>query len=199
MMCICSISPLKYQLQFAFIVCQPEVHTSPSGIIKSPGYPNEYHNNANCVYNITVQEGKRIKIDFSTFEVEGSSTHCPYDKLIIFEGDSVDPTAKLCGSGAKTFQSRRNKLFMRFTTDGSVTKRGFFGRYETIDRRKFISILDPDRALIYMFNFHTFAYAIYYFSILFLFYLYKYIQKQTSRKKVATGSMELHSSPVAIA
>ena len=143
-MCICSISPLKYPLQFVFIVCQPEVHTSPSGIIKSPGYPNHYHNNANCVYNITVQDGKRIKIDFSTFDVEAHST-CGYDKLMIFEGDSMAAAATLCGSGSKTFTSRRNKIFMRFTSDGSVTGRGFSGNYDTVDRRKFIIVLDPDR------------------------------------------------------
>ena len=116
------------------IGCQPQLHTGPSGIIKSPGYPNNYFNNANCVYNITVQDGKVIKIDFSTFDVEGDSG-CPFDKLIIYEGDSLVQVATLCGSGAKSFTSRRNKVFMRFTSDGSVTKRGFYGGYQTVDRR----------------------------------------------------------------
>ena len=86
-----------------------------------------------------MQNGKRIKIDFSNFDVEAHST-CEYDKLIIFEGDSMVEPATLCGSGSKTFTSRRNKIFMRFTSDGSVTGRGFFGRYQTIDKGKVIFV-----------------------------------------------------------
>ena len=118
-----------------FIGCQPQLHTAPSGIIRSPGYPNNYFDNANCVYNITVQDGKAIKIEFSTFDLESSSS-CQYDKLQIFEGKSSAPKATLCGSGAKTYTSRGNKVFMRFTSDGSVTRQGFYGTYQTVDRRK---------------------------------------------------------------
>ena len=121
-----------------FIGCQPQLHTAPSGIIRSPGYPNNYFDNANCVYNITVQDGKAIKIEFSTFDVESSSS-CQYDKLQIFEGKSSAPKATLCGSGAKTYTSRGNKVFMRFTSDGSVTKRGFYGTYQTVDRCKLLN------------------------------------------------------------
>ena len=121
-----------------FIGCQPQLHTAPSGIIRSPGYPNNYFDNANCVYNITVQDGKAIKIEFSIFEVESSSS-CQYDKLQIFEGKSSVPKATLCGSGAKTYTSRGNKVFMRFTSDGSVTKRGFYGTYQTVDRCKLLN------------------------------------------------------------
>ena len=86
-----------------------------------------------------MQDGKGIKIDFSTFDVEANSG-CSFDKLMIFEGDSMVEAATLCGSGSKTFTSRRNKIFMRFTSDGSVTGRGFFGRYQTIDKRKLIVV-----------------------------------------------------------
>ena len=49
--------------------------------------------------------------------------------------------AVLCGRGSKAFTSRSNKLLMRFTSDGSVTGRGFFGRYRTIDKRKLIVVV----------------------------------------------------------
>ena len=138
MIFVCFISRLKPSFTIQFIACQPELYTSPSGDIKSPGYPNHYHNNANCVYNITVENGKRIRIHFSAFDVEDANGHCPYDQLMIFDGDSMDPTGTFCGSGAGTLTSRGNKLFMRFTTNGLVTKRGFFARYQTVDGRKLL-------------------------------------------------------------
>ena len=137
MILVCSISPLKYPLQYNFIECQRELYTSPSGIIKSPGYPNNYHNNADCVYEIIVQDGKRIKIDFTSFDVQGDFFgFCLHDQLEIFDGDAVVPIGMTCGSGVRTFTSRGNRLFMRFMTDDSVTRPGFFGRYQTVDGRK---------------------------------------------------------------
>ena len=101
-------------------------------MIKSPGYPANYQHNANCVYNITVEDGKAIKIDFTTFNVENGAS-CPYDYLAIYEGDSLVQMGKLCGDGAKSYTSRRNKIFMRFVSDGSVNGQGFYGTYQTVD------------------------------------------------------------------
>ena len=130
----------KAPLQFIFTACKPELHTSPSGDIKSPGYPNHYHNSANCVYNITVQDGKRIEIEFTTFDVEDDNGKCVYDQLMIFEGDSMVHPRIFCGRGPGKFISKGNKLFLRFVTDLSVTKQGFFGHYDTIEGGKSIAL-----------------------------------------------------------
>uniref|UniRef100_G3UUU4 CUB and Sushi multiple domains 1 n=1 Tax=Meleagris gallopavo TaxID=9103 RepID=G3UUU4_MELGA len=44
--------------------------TTPSGIILSPNYPEEYGNNMNCVWLIISEPGSRIHLIFNDFDVE---------------------------------------------------------------------------------------------------------------------------------
>ena len=45
--------------------------------LKSPGYPNSYPNNMDCVYKVPIADGMAMDIDFVFFEVEGHSP-CKY-------------------------------------------------------------------------------------------------------------------------
>jgi len=44
--------------------------TGPSGNLASPYYPDNYPNNAYCVWTITVPQGSQLRIDFLFFETE---------------------------------------------------------------------------------------------------------------------------------
>ena len=74
------------------------------------------------------------------FDVE-QADGCRYDKLTIYDGNSMVEKSRMCGSGSKAFTSRGNKVFMRFTSDGSVTKRGFYGTYTAVEKCEFLHII----------------------------------------------------------
>ena len=43
--------------------------TQPSGVITSPGFPEPYRNGIDCTWNIQVQIGQLIDINFIDFEL----------------------------------------------------------------------------------------------------------------------------------
>lgn len=53
-------------------------YTGPWGIITSPGYPENYENNLDCSYNITLDG--RIRLTFTDVDIE-NGTRCGYDSL----------------------------------------------------------------------------------------------------------------------
>lgn len=53
--------------------------------IFSPNYPNEYGNNQECIYVITVPEGNVVQIRFSQLYTEYK-----YDKIDVFDGHVSD-------------------------------------------------------------------------------------------------------------
>ena len=99
----------------------------------SPNFPNYYPNSANCRYTIVVAPGLQIALMFEKFSVEFHSS-CIYDSLAVFDG--INNIARLIGrfcgySPPGPIVSTGNMLHLQFTSDFSVTARGFFARYTT--------------------------------------------------------------------
>ncbi|XP_078494025.1 zinc metalloproteinase nas-39-like [Ciona intestinalis] len=95
------------------------VATSTSQPITSPGYPNNYPNNADCTWTITASDGMRVQLNLIRFVTESS-----YDYLTI----SSDGTQLARNSGIysnRIYTSIGNILTLRFTSDRSVTRTGF--------------------------------------------------------------------------
>jgi hypothetical protein len=53
----------------------------PEGTFTSPGYPNAYTENVNCVWYISVQPGLRIRLTFTSFQLGG----CPNDYVVVYD------------------------------------------------------------------------------------------------------------------
>ena len=51
-----------------------------NNVLKSPGYPNNYPNNMDCVYRVQIPHGMAIRICFSNFTLEGYSS-CRYKTI----------------------------------------------------------------------------------------------------------------------
>jgi len=49
-------------LQTGSLTCGERISSGSSGIITSPGYPNNYRNNQECLWVITVAAGQTIRI-----------------------------------------------------------------------------------------------------------------------------------------
>ena len=109
-----------------FSVCPTLAQLSEiSGIITSPFYPRKYPNNQDCTWQITANNGSRIKLEISdTMDIfECGFGRCVCDYLEIQNGYSSDGAAsgKKCGKPNKvlTYYSTLDTLKLRFFSDGA--------------------------------------------------------------------------------
>ncbi|XP_073535892.1 CUB and sushi domain-containing protein 3 isoform X7 [Phyllobates terribilis] len=95
-----------------------------NGIISSPGFPNEYHNNADCTWTVVTETGDTISLVFTDFQMEEK-----YDYLEI-EG-SEPPKIRLSGMNVPPpVVSNKHWLRLHFVTDGNHRYRGFSAQYQ---------------------------------------------------------------------
>ena len=115
------------------INCGGMLHES-QGQIASPNINGTYTNNLNCEWVIRANNTiDRIKIVFMNFSVE-YETSCRYDYVEIRNGGESDSTfvGKYCGEIVpEVFISSSNQLFIKLSTDYTVTKPGFLISYQT--------------------------------------------------------------------
>ena len=109
--------------------------SKPSGTIystRTSGSAYTYSNNMDCRWNLT--SNVVIELLFYDFLTESSA-----DYVSVYDGDST--SAPLIGrfSGSSLpapITSSSTKLYVRFTSDGSVVYRGFAARYRGIFIRR---------------------------------------------------------------
>ncbi|CAB1320459.1 unnamed protein product, partial [Coregonus sp. 'balchen'] len=102
--------------------------TARRGTILSPGYPEPYDNNQNCVWKVSVPEGAGIQV------VSFASEH-NWDSLDFYDGG--DNHAPRLGSYSGTtipqlLNSTSNNLYLSFSSDISVSAAGFHLEYTAI-------------------------------------------------------------------
>jgi tolkin protein len=115
--------------------CQHEV-TTVSGDVTSPNWPENYPSRKECVWHFTATPGHRIKLVFSEFELE-AHLECTYDSVAVYDGEdsSTRLIGRYCGNARPPpagIISRSNRLYMKFTSDASVQRRGFFASHSTV-------------------------------------------------------------------
>uniref|UniRef100_A0A0B7BPM5 CUB domain-containing protein n=1 Tax=Arion vulgaris TaxID=1028688 RepID=A0A0B7BPM5_9EUPU len=111
------------------------VFTDPSGTFSTPHHPNNYMNNMNCSWNITVASNRIIKFKFQTFETERHHS-CMYDYISFYDGSDTNSSmiGRYCGNMQNVpefIRSTGNHMYITFITDFSFTLGGFSGTYET--------------------------------------------------------------------
>ncbi|XP_015810319.3 cubilin [Nothobranchius furzeri] len=104
----------------------------PPGYITSPNYPQNYPQNIDCIWVITVPNGEAVQIDFEDdFYIE-PTTNCVFDYLELRDGSTIgsDLISRLCGSTRPSTQhSKGSSMLLRFRTDTSVAHKGFKAKY----------------------------------------------------------------------
>ncbi|XP_054027363.1 cubilin [Dryobates pubescens] len=98
-----------------------------SGAFSSPGYPEPYPINTECVWRILSSPGNRLQLSFIAFQMEESSS-CTKDYLEIREGSrSGRLAARLCGHTLPSnyTSTLAHVLWVKFVSDGSGTDVGF--------------------------------------------------------------------------
>ncbi|XP_075693170.1 embryonic protein UVS.2-like [Rhinoderma darwinii] len=106
-------------------------YTTDNGTITSPGYPNPYPNLSDCITTIWAPKGYQIALNFTTFNLEYSSS-CLYDYLIINDGGRTDSPllGKYCWNGPiPTIISTGNALLLEFCSDNWFNMGGYTANY----------------------------------------------------------------------
>lgn len=125
-----------FKMQWFIHGCGGEM-SGVEGSFSSPGYPNSYPHNKECIWNIRVAPGKSIQLTIHDFDVEYQSS-CNFDSLEIYTGlDFYSPRiAQLCtqtpSANPMQISSTGNELAVRFKTDNNINGRGFNASWRAV-------------------------------------------------------------------
>ncbi|KAM4018153.1 astacin-like metalloendopeptidase isoform 1-T1 [Anomaloglossus baeobatrachus] len=109
-------------------------YTADNGTITSPCYPDLYPNLSDCITTIWAPEGYQIVLNFTTFDVEYSSS-CLYDYLIINDGGRTDSPllGRFCSNKPiPTVVSTGNVLLLQFCSDNWLNMAGYTANYHFV-------------------------------------------------------------------
>ncbi|XP_068113667.1 tolloid-like protein 2 isoform X1 [Hyperolius riggenbachi] len=101
--------------------------TKQDGTITSPGWPNEYPTNKNCVWQVVAPAQYKISLQFEVFDLEGNE-FCKYDYVEIRSGLSSESKlhGRYCGTETpEVITSQGNSIRLEFKSDNTVSKKGF--------------------------------------------------------------------------
>lgn len=79
--------------------------TAPSGEIHSPQYPNNYPDNADCSWTITVDAGHRVFFNFTDLHVENHNS-CDLDYVAVSAKFALDKCITFVNEVAHSFMDK---------------------------------------------------------------------------------------------
>ncbi|XP_033105621.1 protein SpAN-like, partial [Anneissia japonica] len=98
-------------------------------MIESVNYPRNYEDNLNCSWEFTAPENYTLILTLYDVEIESY-----YDNLYIRNGDGHVFETVTGSYNPISVISTDNVMRLSFTTDGSVTRRGFSGNVKAIPK-----------------------------------------------------------------
>ncbi|CAH1796304.1 unnamed protein product [Owenia fusiformis] len=104
-------------------------------LITSPGYPIGYSNNMKCIWLIQAPVHKRVKVDITDVDLEEHGEFACVDHLELREGNSSSAIiGRICKETVHLYGvSETRWLWMMFTSDSSLTARGFSSTVSVVD------------------------------------------------------------------
>ncbi|XP_068676136.1 tolloid-like protein 1 isoform X1 [Montipora foliosa] len=143
------ISTLSFEHLVLSSSCPRRYYNEPQGTLHSPSFntSESYGNNMVCEYNIVLNPGLRIILEFITLSILGTMPNCTEDSLEIFVGhDAIQNNAsigKFCSCSNVSLPkiySFDNYLRLVFKSDQSMKGAGFEVRYSSDNN---VTKLDP--------------------------------------------------------
>ena len=108
-----------------------------TGVVTSPNHPENYPNNLDELETIEVESGKKVRLEFTNFEVWACDiTTCPCDFVKITDGDGTTLMDNSCGYSDRdpssslyflplSITTNTNKVEIVFHTDGNDNTAGW--------------------------------------------------------------------------
>ncbi|XP_068184525.1 CUB and sushi domain-containing protein 1a [Antennarius striatus] len=103
----------------------------PEGVLLSPNFPSNYDNNHECIYRITTEKGKGIRLKAESFSLQDG------DYLKVYDGENT--SSRLLGNYTHNgmlnyvINSTSNRLWLEFNSNASGTNQGFRLTYTSFD------------------------------------------------------------------
>ncbi|TMS05823.1 Ovochymase-2 [Larimichthys crocea] len=115
--------------------CSSVVLVEDQTAVHSPNYPQLYSNDCVLRWVVYAPRGHVVKLDFADFDLE-ESDRCLYDSLTVLgDVEGTEEIAVLCGrSVPPPVLSYNSVMVLRFTSDSSITHRGFSATLTFISR-----------------------------------------------------------------
>ncbi|XP_067220297.1 CUB domain-containing protein 2 [Chanodichthys erythropterus] len=107
------------------------VLTGLSGVISSPGHPQDYTNNADCSWTVHVSNQSVVSLVFLDFQLENNEG-CNFDYVALFDGPTVKHRhlGNYCGNERPpNTVTTSNQLLVVFKSDFNIGGRGFKAYY----------------------------------------------------------------------
>ena len=93
------------------------IFTTPKGVLTSPLYPNNYPDNADCVYTISLSKENYIVLNFQSMDIHNEDySYCSSDYLEIRDvsSDGSSFLDRLCGREIPDpIKSKHSQLWMK--------------------------------------------------------------------------------------
>ncbi|XP_047218456.1 CUB and sushi domain-containing protein 1-like [Girardinichthys multiradiatus] len=103
----------------------------PEGVLLSPNFPSSYDNNHECIYRITTEKGKGIRLKAESFALQDG------DYLKVYDGENTSSRLlsnfTLDGMMGRVINSTSNHLWLEFNSNASGTDQGFRLTYTSFD------------------------------------------------------------------
>ncbi|XP_009080620.1 PREDICTED: deleted in malignant brain tumors 1 protein [Acanthisitta chloris] len=106
--------------------------TNSSGTLQSPSYPGNYPDNADCVWEIQVENNFRVTLTFRDIVMQSGT--CQHDYIEVYDGPqhSSPLLGRFCSGSFPTYISSANMMTVRFHSDSRYSFRGFQAHYSSI-------------------------------------------------------------------
>ena len=99
----------------------------------SPGFPNNYGANSNCIFTISSDREAEVTISVIDFNIENDPNGCNWDATLIEFADGRDDSGRICGNNLdQTIFIGAAPVTITFTSDGGVQFAGFRMTYEIV-------------------------------------------------------------------
>ena len=117
--------------------CGGTTLTSNQGSFVSPGYPNNYPPNIECIWLVKAPQGNRVFLKITSLDIQ-ENEYCNTDYLEIREASSDGKLiGRFCGKNPPLLESNHtsesNIFYVKFkTSDAESTGKGFFASFRLV-------------------------------------------------------------------
>ena len=121
-------------LQLGGCGAEEYVSSTSSKEISSPNYPQNYPNDVECIYILTTDIGRSVRLNIQDLQTYDSS-----DFLEVINGGSVRREYLLASlnysmPSQKYYQSTSNALTLRFKTNSANNRKGFRATFDSVEQ-----------------------------------------------------------------